>query len=736
MTLLAPLPVWALMLIGCAAAWLAWRAASVRSRRHGAASWRRIALAGLRLIALLAPVVLLMRPVWMASPPGEALRRVAVLVDASKSMELPDAEGVSRIATAARLVEGRLAPLLRGHSAVDRYTFGTTLRPVGTVTDVQADEASSDLTSAQRALRASSRVRPLSAIVVVSDGAFTSPAPLEPAEPGDPPIFVVPVGAPVVDNDREILQAEVGDTTVTESSADLTATVISHRATGERVDLLLLADGRPADRREVRLEPGVPTPVVFQVQPDRDRPTVYALRVTASADEPTTGNNERSLLAPGATRTRRILVVEGAPGFEHSFLKRALERDAGFRVDAVTRKGLDAKGSATFYVQVAPGQEADLARGFPGDRRTLFQYDAVVLANLAALSREQAELTAAFVGERGGGLLLLGSRTFAPDGLVGGSLRPLLPVDLSSRSWDVARAAGTGTRIGQVTVTPDGLRHPVMRLGDGDPEAIRARWAALPPLSATASVGGPSPGATVLATFDGPGGVVRPALAVQRYGEGRVAAFTGEASWRWRMHMPSDDRTYETFWRQAVRWVAASAEPPVSASATIEEGGDGRLRIRVRDDEFRAIRDAHVEVRVAPPGAAEYSLTARPDPAREGDYEVRFDGSQPGLYSLGVEARTSGRLAGTAETAALGGGTSLELRDPRRRDDALAAVARAGGGRVLDPGSLDELPSLLGVAVSRDRFEPREAWHSPWVFLFVAVALSLEWALRRRWGLR
>jgi hypothetical protein len=29
-------------------------------------------------------------------------------------------------------------------------------------------------------------------------------------------------------------------------------------------------------------------------------------------------------------------------------------------------------------------------------------------------------------------------------------------------------------------------------------------------------------------------------------------AFAGEASWRWRMMMPSTDHTYEFFWRQAV----------------------------------------------------------------------------------------------------------------------------------------------------------------------------------------
>jgi hypothetical protein len=32
--------------------------------------------------------------------------------------------------------------------------------------------------------------------------------------------------------------------------------------------------------------------------------------------------------------------------------------------------------------------------------------------------------------------------------------------------------------------------------------------------------------------------------------------------------------------------------------------------------------------------------------------------------------------------------------------------------------------------------EWRDAWHTGWMFAFIVLAVSLEWGLRRRWGLR
>src|SRR5581483_701738 len=133
---------------------------------------------------------------------------------------------------------------------------------------------------------------------------------------------------------------------------------------------------------------------------------------------------------------RRLLLIEGAPGFEHSFMKRAWMLDPGLEIDSVTRKGKNANGENTFFVQAGAGRSAALTGGFPARKEDLYAYDALAIANIEGdfFTRAQLTLAASFVSERGGGLLVLGGRSFSPNGgLIGTPLEDALPVELNDR---------------------------------------------------------------------------------------------------------------------------------------------------------------------------------------------------------------------------------------------------------------------------------------------------------------
>ena len=87
---------------------------------------------------------------------------------------------------------------------------------------------------------------------------------------------------------------------------------------------------------------------MFTVSPDpleRRRSTPRRLPPTRA--EAIAENNTRSVLVSPAGRKRRVLALAGAPGYEHSFLTRALSQDPGLEVDSVVRKGKNEDAART-----------------------------------------------------------------------------------------------------------------------------------------------------------------------------------------------------------------------------------------------------------------------------------------------------------------------------------------------------------------------------------------------------
>jgi hypothetical protein len=230
-------------------------------------------------------------------------------------------------------------------------------------------------------------------------------------------------------------------------------------------------------------------------------------------------------------------------------------------------------------------------------------------------------------------------------------------------------------------------------------------------------------------------------VAVQRYGEGRTMIFTGEAAWRWRMMLPANDRSYDTFWRQAVRWLALPATDPVTivAPAGAAAGDAVALRIAARDPAFAALRDPDVKVRVTRPDGRVESIPAVLDSGAAGTatFVARLRADDAGVYRTTAEVQAGAGEPVTTSTSLLVGGADPEMADPRVNLRVLQRLAAATGGRVIEPsetGALTRaLQSAVPAAVGRIR---TDLWHNGWSFLAIVFLMAGEWLLRRRWGLR
>ena len=702
-------------------------------------------LVALRAAALLSLVLFLFRPVAMLPPAGSRDAIVPILVDVSRSMRLADADGQSRLTRAASLLQNELGVPLSSHFRTEIFAVGETLTPVRGDA-LAADARRTNLSGALAAVRDRYRGQRVAGVVLLSDGGDTggSGASGTAGDAGGPPVFAVGLGSPDGLRDREVVGITAGDPRLDHASVDLHVAAISSGFGRAPFTLRVLGNGQPLDtRRVVPPADGSPIDEVFTVSPDLLNATVYTAEIPRDDSEAVVENNARSVLVSPVGRKRRLLVVEGAPGFEHSFMTRAWARDTGLEIDSVTRKGKNADGQDTFFVQAGSGRAAALTGGFPAKREQLYAYDAVVIANLEAdfFARAQLSMIADFVAERGGGLLVLGGRSFAQRGLAGTPLEEVLPVELNDRRGGLARAAATPADLAghnRMTLTQDGEVHPIMRIG-GSADESRKLWSAMPALAASAAVGGPRPGATVLALTTAPGGGVFPVVAVQPYGRGRSMVFAGEASWRWKMLVPSTDRGYEFFWRQAARWLSSSAPDPVTITTPeAPEPGDAMsVDIAVRDESFAPVPDATVDATLTAPGSAVQPLKLRRADATSGRFTAALGLEQAGLYRVHAEARRSTAALGTADRWMYVGGADREFADPRLNEGFLRRVARNSGGRYVRASDAARVPGWLQATVPQNAApERRDLWHEPWAFVLVIALLSGEWILRRRWGLR
>ncbi len=681
-------------------------------------SVRLASLAVLRSLAVAALLLVAFRPVARLSPPSSNQIVVPVLVDVSGSMRIADADGLTRLARARAIAQFELLPVLAKKYAAPIVEVG--------------DAHGSDLSGAIASVRERFRGQRVAAVVLVSDGADTGGPAARRTQ--SVPVFAVGVGAPAGLRDREVVSVAAGDPRLTDASVDLDVSASSSGFGRAPYEIRLHANGSQIAVRRVTPAGDVSSDHVrFTVVPDPARATVYTAEIPAASDEAVPENNAQSVLVPAAGRKRRVLVIAGAPGFEHSFMTRAWAADPGLDVDAVVRKGKNADGRDTFVIQAPADRTQPLSAGFPQRREDLFAYDALVLANIEGsfFTSAQLSMIADFVGERGGGLLVAGSRSLSQRGLIGTPLEAVLPVELDPRRAGVARASldiAGRTAPNQLVVTADGEMHPIMRLGASG-EDTRTKWAALPALADAVPLGQPRPGAVVLAVIASADGDVSPVVAVQRYGEGRSMIFGGEGSWRWRMLAASGDRSHELFWRQAARWLAGASPDPVSLSVpdALVPGEAASLEIVTRNAAFTPADGVRVAAAVSRDGGRAQTLAVRRIAA--GRFAADFTPDQAGVYRVHVD--------GAADRTVLAGGREREFADPRLNEAFLRRLARDSGGRYARASDAARvLASLDETAAPRAEPALRDLWDRPWVIVSIAILLCAEWTLRRRWGLR
>jgi uncharacterized membrane protein len=713
---------------------------------------RRWSLVGLRLLIVLLAILALLRPTWITTVREPRKSVLLVLLDASRSMDLPaDRSSQTRWEAQARALTAAQDQLARlaGKMEIRAYAYDHRLQPLehaGGQLKLPADPAGEQTdigTTLDEALRGEQGKR-LAGVLLMGDGVQTAFEPLVETQEAArklrdqhaAPLFTVTFG---LSGDA----AQARDVAIDRLDEQFTVFVKNEvairglvRVRGYvkqdlPVELLLTDDKNQTQtigRRTIQAEEdNRQVEVEFTYTPQTPGHYRLTLRADKQAGERVVKNNQLDAYLTVLEGGLRVLYLDGESRFERKFLRWALDASPDIELD----DQVFPRRFKQWPVNLGP----DFAAG---------KYDAYILGDLdaAALGTENLKQLAAEVG-KGKGLLMIGGRaSFGRGHYFGTPLADVLPITIDRlEGAEFGEAALEQFFLpGPLAMVPTGP-HPLTRLtGEADNAAV---WSKLPPLAWANKFAGVKqvPGVRIL--LQTPQG--QPLLVSGEYGAGRTLAFAGESTYLWRMH--DFTKEHNRFWRQVLLWLVKRDDQNRDEvwvkldQRRFHPGSKVQVEAGARTATGDPIADARLETLLVHPGG-------RREPVTLAQADQQFRGTlsptAPGDYAIETTAFQGNQKLGTAKAEFLIFDRDVELSNPAADPDLMASLAawtKQEGGRAV---AAEHVPQLLGeLADKPPEYEVRQMrWKlagttgDAWLmFTLMTVALTAEWFLRKRWGL-
>ncbi|MDR0328219.1 MAG: hypothetical protein LBI05_08000 [Planctomycetaceae bacterium] len=726
----------------CLLTWIS-RPTSDQLPRYG----QRILLT-LRLLALLCLLFGMLRPVLVHTVSQRLSAVVNILLDQTQSMTRNDEiGGKSRFAAAKEALQ-QASPQLRRmqrQADVKAFTFESTLTPLelqeGQFIDLPDAPKGTEtaLGFILDGIRERSAGKRVLATIMLTDGAQRT-RPSRDILPQDAatrlrdtgiPLYTVPLGQAGLDSnirDVAVESVHANDRVFVKNKLLVTGTMRISGYADQNIPVQLLFETEGGKQEIVAnstvqaKEDGQEVRFSLSYAPQTVGLFKYTVRVPPQEREVTDRNNEQSSFVQVLEGGLRVLYIQGPHNFEQRPLRESLHASPDIQVQ---------------YIRVKkPGDLMSALKESPTP------FNVFILDDIDSTMFTTVELQTLveYVYNDAGLMMLGGLNAFSAGGYAGTPLAHVSPIELRQADrqplntpprddihWSAMHPI-------PMLLTEQGARHYVMQF-DAEPAVNARRWAALPPLLGANHFDRVKPGAVVLAV--GPNRQIL--LVSQLAGLGRVLAFAGDSTWRWRL--AGFEEEHKTFWRQVVLWLAK-----------MEGGGDGtcwmtvennrlmpgdaaKFQIFLRSETGEEIRDFQAKATVL---KSDNTTESVPLVAENGIPTGSFRSTEfSGDYRIQAEVTYNGDVK-HATGRFLVQDRNLELDNPVAYPKLLADIATLTGGKTVPPEQLGALMEDL-IKQSNELVEKRETKRTlfdTWTLLLIFIGiLSAEWFLRKYWGL-
>lgn len=767
-----PWPPWiTLLLIAITGAYVIW----VYMREPGRVARRtRLMLAAIRLVLII--LVITMMYGWMRQRHRTDLPDIVFAVDDSASMafadhyedeelraQIEDQLESSQVREASRFNVAKSFLLGANQGWLDEvmsrynvkfYWLGSAARPEGVSADAlegrlrsaDAVQPASRLGDGIQSIVEAQRGRPTAAIVLLSDGVTTEGKSIVEAahyaRRQHMPLFLVGIGNQRPPRDVQLTDLLVDEAVFLGDVVNFDFKLSGSGLASEQVTVRLKRKGKERVLAEQELElsgEGGVRNARLTTRATEEGACKYVVEAEPLENETNLENNRLARVVNVRNETIRVLYVQEYPSLDFRFLKTVLERGL--------KMGGEGKAiELTTVLQEADPEYAELdetaQRVFPVSREELFDYDVVIFGdvNPAYMSRPVLENLAAFVSERGGGMMCLSGPRHTPLDYRDTPLARLLPIEVST-AREPERDKLTRTAF-PVRLTRLGRISPQMHLAD-DEEENRDIWRKLPPIRWLLDTPDIKPAARVLVETDATEtDGSRPVVTMQWVGAGRVVFHATDESYLW-SRVRGSDRYYERYWLQMIRYLSRSKL--LGANRTVEivpdqntysRGETVPLQVRFFDERMAPAADGGVTLLLERKTGKRERIKLHRDPVRRGVFKGSLSNLAEGDYRVWM---VSPELEEDAPTWRFtvepppGEQARLTMNAEELRQ---AAETSEGNFYTVDGADrlLDDLPR--GRQVRVESLPPTPVWNSPLLAALFVLLLVAEWVSRRRLGWR
>jgi uncharacterized membrane protein len=703
----------------------------------------RACVYGVLLFFLLGPALIEKRETKLRRP-------LTVLVDSSQSMNFPAnaklqsgaKPGQSRLdLVKAKLAAGQ-APLIQ---SLDRdydlrlYRFGATMEPIApaALAELMAKDHGTRLVETLQAVAKDASVQ--SGIVVFSDGITNGERQtLDGLPPFPVPVFTVGLGEVEGFIDLRIAEIKAPEFAFRGREIKLDLTVRASGLKGKTVPLYFNRGRNLITSRSVAIDDDpFEHKLTLSFTPSELGTHSFSLNLPVQPGEQISQNNHKEFKIDVQRDKLRVLTLSGAPSWNYRFLRMALKQDP--LIDLVSFVFLR---TPTDSVDV-PDSRLSLIP-FPIDDIFLDElknFDVVVLDDFSHRSYFNPvylERVRDFVRDGGGLAMFGGVRGFDSGGYGESALKEALPVELDGK--------GTYQNGGNLrpALTAAGKAHPITRLLP-DPRSNEEAWGKMPPLTAYNQVRAARGETLVTASGDGAGAL--PLLTVGRFGKGRTLALMSDEAWRWNFIAAGNRETPQNHLkliRQSVRWLAQEPsfeQVQIRPIPLSKPGEKTAIKLRVLKDDFTPAPQASVQLRILGPDG-EPTISAASAQGEDGEFVGEYTPVKEGAYRVEAEATLAGKTLGKDRAGFSVAYPYGEADDGRPRVNLLKQIAQTSQGEYFSINDWNET-SLEKIAAKLEKHAPTsiteqrqtKLWSMLWPFAMILAFLSVEWWMRRKWGL-